>query len=53
MIKDKETLDNLIPAVIDLSKNEQKQADLMENIGRLGVKDADIKIAQEIFSSLK
>lgn len=53
MIKDNEALDKLIPAIIELSKDEQKQAGLVENIGKLGIKDADIKIAQEIFSSLK
>lgn len=53
MIKDNEAIDKLIPAVIALSKDEKRQAGLMENIGKLGVKDADLKIANEIFSSLK
>ena len=53
MIKDNETLDRLVPAVIELSKDEQKQILLRENIGKLSKTEADIDIAREILIQLK
>ncbi len=52
MIKDNEASDKLIPAVIELSKDEHKQSEMVKNIASLGVKDADMKIANEIFHYL-
>ncbi len=52
MIKDNQALDKLVPAVIDLSKNEQKQNELKTNISKLGILNADEIIAKEILSSI-
>ena len=53
MIKDSETLDRLVPAIIALSKDEQKQNELAINIGRLAIINADTIIAKEILNSIK
>jgi UDP-N-acetylglucosamine--N-acetylmuramyl-(pentapeptide) pyrophosphoryl-undecaprenol N-acetylglucosamine transferase len=53
IIKDKEALDKLVPAVIDLAKDDQKKSELVSNISKLGVTNADTTIAQEILGSLK
>ncbi len=53
MIKDSEALDRLVPSVIALSKDEQKQNELTINIGRLAITDADTIIAKEILNSIK
>ncbi|HRI24486.1 MAG TPA: undecaprenyldiphospho-muramoylpentapeptide beta-N-acetylglucosaminyltransferase [Ferruginibacter sp.] len=48
MIKDSEALNGLVPAVVALSKDENRQAELKNNIGRLAVLNADEIIAKEI-----
>jgi len=48
MIKDSEALELLIPSVIILSKDENKQATLKDNIGKLAISNADEVIAAEI-----
>ena len=48
LIKDSEALHQLVPAIIALSKNEVKQNELKNNIGRLGIINADEVIANEI-----
>ena len=48
MIKDNEALGKLVSAVIDLSKDEQKQNELKTNISKLGILNADEIIAKEI-----
>jgi len=53
MVKDTEALNKLIPLVMVLLANEQLQNELIKNISKLGVKNADIKIAEGIISSLK
>ena len=53
MIKDNEALDKLVPAIIDLSKNEQKQTILKTNIAKLAITNADMTIANEILSTIK
>ena len=52
MVKDSEASDKIVPMIIELSKNENKQLELKENIGRLAVTDADIKIADEILKTI-
>lgn len=52
MIKDNEALTKLIPGIIALSKNETLQKKLEENIGKLGIKNADEKIAAIILESI-
>jgi UDP-N-acetylglucosamine--N-acetylmuramyl-(pentapeptide) pyrophosphoryl-undecaprenol N-acetylglucosamine transferase len=52
MIKDAEVTSRLIPAVISLAGNSEQQNRLCENIGRLGVHNADEIIAGEIMKSI-
>jgi UDP-N-acetylglucosamine--N-acetylmuramyl-(pentapeptide) pyrophosphoryl-undecaprenol N-acetylglucosamine transferase len=48
LVKDSEALDKLIPTVISLSKNENKQQELITNITKLSINNADEVIADEI-----
>jgi UDP-N-acetylglucosamine--N-acetylmuramyl-(pentapeptide) pyrophosphoryl-undecaprenol N-acetylglucosamine transferase len=48
MIKDSEAKDKLVDAVIELAKDERKQNELKQNIGKLAVTDADAVIAREV-----
>ena len=48
MIKDNEALGQLVPSIIALSKDENKQQELIINIGKLGISNADELIAKEI-----
>ena len=48
MVKDSEAKEKLVSTVIELAKNEQQQAILKENIGKLAVTNADEVIAREI-----
>ena len=48
MIKDGEALSMLVPSIIALSKDENKQKELKSNIGKLAVSNADEIIATEI-----
>jgi UDP-N-acetylglucosamine--N-acetylmuramyl-(pentapeptide) pyrophosphoryl-undecaprenol N-acetylglucosamine transferase len=52
MIKDSEAIDKLVPALIALSKDEQKQTELKNNIATYAVQDADERIAKEILKSI-
>lgn len=52
MVKDSEAREKLVPVVIALAKDDTKQADLKNNIGKLGVRDADAKIAAEVMKSI-
>ncbi|MEO6488356.1 MAG: undecaprenyldiphospho-muramoylpentapeptide beta-N-acetylglucosaminyltransferase [Ferruginibacter sp.] len=52
MIRDNEALNKLVPSIISLSKNEELQESLKNNIGKLGVGDADVIIAKEILKAL-
>lgn len=53
MVTDNEALDKVVPMIIELSKDENKQNELKKNIGALAVTDADKKIANEILKTLK
>jgi UDP-N-acetylglucosamine--N-acetylmuramyl-(pentapeptide) pyrophosphoryl-undecaprenol N-acetylglucosamine transferase len=48
MIKDGDALDQLVPAIISLSTDVDKQNELKNNIGKLGIINADEVIANEI-----
>jgi len=52
MIKDNEALNKLVAEVVALSWNEKKQNELKENIGKLGIGDADEMIAKNILDSI-
>jgi UDP-N-acetylglucosamine--N-acetylmuramyl-(pentapeptide) pyrophosphoryl-undecaprenol N-acetylglucosamine transferase len=53
MVKDQQAITELVPAIISLAKDEGRQAELKENIGRYAVKNADEHIAREILNSTR
>ena len=53
MVKDEDAKNKLVPMIIALAADEQKQNELKNNISRLAITDADEKIAEEIFSLLR
>ncbi len=52
MIPDKDALSKLVPAVISLSKDDNRQQELIQNISRLGITNADEIVAKEILGSI-
>ena len=48
MIKDSEALETLVPVLIQLLKDDNKQQELKNNIGKLAISNADEIIATEI-----
>jgi UDP-N-acetylglucosamine--N-acetylmuramyl-(pentapeptide) pyrophosphoryl-undecaprenol N-acetylglucosamine transferase len=52
IIKDSEALDKVVPMIIELAKDENKQKEMKKNIGELAITNADEKIAVEIIKSL-
>ncbi|MBS1919450.1 MAG: undecaprenyldiphospho-muramoylpentapeptide beta-N-acetylglucosaminyltransferase [Bacteroidetes bacterium] len=52
IVKDNAVNEKLIPMIIDLAKDENKQNELKKNISALAITDADKKIAEEILKIL-
>jgi UDP-N-acetylglucosamine--N-acetylmuramyl-(pentapeptide) pyrophosphoryl-undecaprenol N-acetylglucosamine transferase len=52
MITDGEANEKLVPAAITLSRDEGKQRELANNIGKLAIIDADKRIAQEVLNAI-
>ena len=52
MIKDSEAAEKLVPMIIELSKDENKQNELISNISKLAITDADEMIAREILKEI-
>ncbi len=50
MIRDSEVKEKLVSALIDLANDTEKQKQLKNNIEKLGIKDADERIAAEILN---
>jgi len=48
MVKDSEALDKVVPAIIELANDNNKQNELKKNIGMLAITDADKRIAEEV-----
>lgn len=53
MVRDVEAREGLVPAVLELFQDTEKQADLREQIGKLALPDADVVIAQEVLNLIK
>src|SRR5688572_22844665 len=53
IVKDNEAMEKIVPMIIELAKNENKQAELKKNIAALAITDADKRIADEIVKSLE
>jgi UDP-N-acetylglucosamine--N-acetylmuramyl-(pentapeptide) pyrophosphoryl-undecaprenol N-acetylglucosamine transferase len=52
MVKDTEALDKVVPMIIELAKDENKQNEFKKNIGALAITNADKRIADEIIKSI-
>ncbi len=52
MVKDGEAIDKMVPMIIELARDEQKQNEMRKNISELAIRNADEKIAGEIIKSL-
>jgi UDP-N-acetylglucosamine--N-acetylmuramyl-(pentapeptide) pyrophosphoryl-undecaprenol N-acetylglucosamine transferase len=53
MVKDNEAIDNVVPAIIELALDENKQLELKNNISKYAIVDADERIAREIIRSIE
>jgi UDP-N-acetylglucosamine--N-acetylmuramyl-(pentapeptide) pyrophosphoryl-undecaprenol N-acetylglucosamine transferase len=51
MVKDNEALDKIVPMIIDLVKEDSRQNELRNNIGKLAVTNADSIIAEAILKN--
>ncbi len=52
MIRDSEAITKLVPTVMALAGNEAQQQELKENIGKLAITDADMRIAGEVLKDV-
>lgn len=52
LVKDSEARDKLVPAILELAADEEKQALLTKHISVLGITDADKRIADEILKTI-
>lgn len=52
MVKDNEAIDKVVPAILELAGDGQKQNELKENIGRYAIANADEQIAAEVLKSI-
>ncbi|MFI5164684.1 MAG: undecaprenyldiphospho-muramoylpentapeptide beta-N-acetylglucosaminyltransferase [Bacteroidia bacterium] len=52
MVKDSEAINKIVPMIIELSKDENKQNELKKNIGMLAITNADEVIAREVLKTL-
>lgn len=52
MIKDSEAKQKLVDTAIALAKDEAQQEELKNNIGKLAIKDADARIAEEVLRTI-
>ena len=53
MLADNEAKEKLVPMIIELARNDIKKNELKNNIGKLAITDAAVKVAKEIVASLK
>jgi UDP-N-acetylglucosamine--N-acetylmuramyl-(pentapeptide) pyrophosphoryl-undecaprenol N-acetylglucosamine transferase len=53
VVKDNEALEKIVPLIIELAKDENKQNELKNNIARLAITDADRRIAEEVLKLIK
>lgn len=52
MLKDEDAASQLVPALLDLVKNESKMNELKMNISKMGIRDADKVIAAEVIKMI-
>ena len=52
IVRDDEAMENIVPMVIELAKDESKQNELKNNISKLGIVNADEVIATEVLKAI-
>lgn len=52
MVADSEAKEKLVPMIIELARNDIKKNELKNNIGKLAITDAAVKVATEILACL-
>jgi UDP-N-acetylglucosamine--N-acetylmuramyl-(pentapeptide) pyrophosphoryl-undecaprenol N-acetylglucosamine transferase len=52
MIEDKEAMEKLVPAIVDLVNNESRQVEMKNNMGKEAIANADTIVANEIINAL-
>jgi UDP-N-acetylglucosamine--N-acetylmuramyl-(pentapeptide) pyrophosphoryl-undecaprenol N-acetylglucosamine transferase len=52
MVKDSEAGEKVVPAIVELSKEPNKQRELKEHIGQQKVTNADERVAEEVLKSI-
>ncbi len=52
MVKDSEALNKVVPMIIELATDENKQNEMKKNISVLAIVDADKKIAEEVLKNI-
>lgn len=53
IVKDSEVNEKLVPVIIDLAKNKMKQQELVTNISKLGITNADEVIAKQVLKDIE
>lgn len=53
MVPDGEALDKVVPMIIELAKDEERQKELINNIGKMAMLNADEIIAGEVLALIK
>ena len=53
MVPDGEALDKVVPMIIELAKDEERQKELINNIGKMAMLNADEIIAGEVLTLIK
>ena len=52
LVKDQDAMNQLVPAILNLVQDEQKQATLRSEIAKLAVTDADTIVAKAILKEI-
>ncbi len=52
MVKDSEAKDKVVPMIIELANDDNKQSELKKNIVNVSNYDADERIAEEVLRAL-
>jgi UDP-N-acetylglucosamine--N-acetylmuramyl-(pentapeptide) pyrophosphoryl-undecaprenol N-acetylglucosamine transferase len=52
MVKDNEAMEKIVPAITKLAADGQRQNELKNNITKLAITNADMKIAEEVLKAI-
>jgi UDP-N-acetylglucosamine--N-acetylmuramyl-(pentapeptide) pyrophosphoryl-undecaprenol N-acetylglucosamine transferase len=53
IVKDSETSEKLVPMIMELAKDKNRQNELKNNIGKFAITDADKRIAEEVLKLIR